>query len=78
MDRILVNKQETRYLLGGISARNVDYLIKSGQLKPVRIGRRVFLRYRDVLAFARADDHPSPAKTAPSRSEAWKPANEPS
>lgn len=55
IDPILVDKRETKRVLGGISLRSIDYLVECGLLKPVRIGRRVFFKYRDLQAFARSD-----------------------
>jgi hypothetical protein len=66
---ILVNKREAKRLLGDVSIRTIDYLISNGDLKAVRIGRRVMLRYRDILAFSRVD-HPNTPKIAGTRSPA--------
>ena len=55
IEPILVDKKDTKKIMGGISLRSIDYLVECGLLRPVRIGRRVFFRYRDLQLFARSD-----------------------
>jgi predicted site-specific integrase-resolvase len=38
--RKLISRDETAIVLGGISVRTLDRLIKRGQLKTVKLGRR--------------------------------------
>ena len=47
----LLNIGELRKCLGGIGTTKVYELVNSGQLSPVRIGRRTFFRQNDVEAF---------------------------
>jgi excisionase family DNA binding protein len=47
----LLNKSETRALLGGISLPTLNRLRQRGELPAVRIGRRAFFRVDDVEAF---------------------------
>jgi len=50
----LMDKREGANLLG-ISVRMIDYLIKDGQLKVRRIGRRVLLHREELRNFARRE-----------------------
>jgi predicted DNA-binding transcriptional regulator AlpA len=54
MEALLVSVTETRPLLGGISRTTFYELIKAGYLKPVKIGRRTFLRIDSIRAFLKA------------------------
>ena len=55
IDPILVDKRETKRVLGGISLRSIDYLVECGLLKPVHIGRRMLFIYQDLQELARSD-----------------------
>jgi excisionase family DNA binding protein len=46
-----MDKKSAAKLLG-ISVRKLDYLIIAGELRVVRIGRRVLLPYRKLVQFA--------------------------
>jgi excisionase family DNA binding protein len=48
---LLMDKKSAAKLLG-ISVRKLDYLIIAGELRVVRIGRRVLLPYRKLVQFA--------------------------
>jgi hypothetical protein len=60
---LLVSKQESCRLLGGISPRTLDYMIVGKEIAVTRIGRRTFVRYASLLAYIRRD-HASPSKLA--------------
>jgi excisionase family DNA binding protein len=51
---LLVSKRETGELLR-VCLRTVDNLIANGELKCVRIGKRVLVKYSSVLAFTKRD-----------------------
>ncbi len=53
--RLLVGKREACELLGGISPRTLDYMIASGELRVVRLGRRVMFAVKALEQFARKD-----------------------
>jgi Helix-turn-helix domain len=40
VERRLLSREETALILGGINDRTVDAMIKRGQLKAVKLGRR--------------------------------------
>jgi hypothetical protein len=56
MEQLLINKKETSGCLK-ISPRSVDYLIVQGVLNPVRIGRRVLLKSKEVRRIAERGFH---------------------
>ena len=50
-DEKLLAKPEACEILGGISARELDRLLAAGDLKAVRIGRRVFVALSEAKRF---------------------------
>lgn len=48
---LLLSKKDSARILG-ISLRKLDYITSEGKLHPLRIGRRVLFRYRDLAQFA--------------------------
>jgi len=49
---LLVSKRESARALG-LSVRSVEYLIAAGKLPRRKIGRRVLIPYKALVAFAR-------------------------
>ena len=60
MEQELVDRKTTTVILGGISLRMLDYLVSTGELRPIRIGRRVLFRRKDLEVFARHDHRTRP------------------
>jgi hypothetical protein len=52
--RLLYSRKGAAYQLS-ISARSLDYLIASGDLRPRRKGGRVLLPYSELVRFAEGD-----------------------
>ena len=57
-ERLLCNVRDSCFALGGISQRKFHYLIAEGEIRPRRIGRRVFVEVSELRRFARRD-HPT-------------------
>jgi hypothetical protein len=52
---LLVSKTEARWFLGNICMRTLEKLIARKELPVRRIGRRAFIPYSALVAFARRD-----------------------
>ena len=52
---LLVSKTEARFFLGGLCMRTLEKLIARKELPVRRIGRRAFIPYSALVAFARRD-----------------------
>ncbi len=53
-EKILIGRRQAAAALS-ISTRSLDYLIERGELRALRVGRRVLLRVADLEAWARRD-----------------------
>ncbi len=55
-ETLLVDYGEARRELGGLSESSVRRAVARGELRPVRVGRRVFFRRSSIVAFVRRNE----------------------
>lgn len=60
MEKFLYNKREAAVLLS-VCPRTIDNLVRAGELKPRRVGRRCLFSAESLRAFARRDHVTQPA-----------------
>ena len=51
---ILLSRKDAAQLIS-LSVRTLDYLVSSGELKPLRVGKKLLFRRAALEAFARRD-----------------------
>jgi excisionase family DNA binding protein len=49
---VLISREGAAHRLGNVNVRTIDRMRQRGELAPVRVGRRVLFRIRDVDAIA--------------------------
>jgi Helix-turn-helix domain len=53
IDPVLINKQDSCRVLGGICMRTLENMIRNKQLPVRRIGRRTFIPYSALVKFGK-------------------------
>jgi excisionase family DNA binding protein len=48
IEKKLISREETALMLGGVHSRTVDAMIKRGELKAVKLGRRNMITAKSV------------------------------